>query len=121
MTTILKTVGANIRRLRKARNLTLEKLAETSESNPKYLGGVERGEENISVITLDRVAVALQVKSYELLLPFEAGSMAEHLEGIIRAADTETQTLIRDVLERIIQWKELLVSKRRHRLPRGRK
>ena len=62
MATILKTVGGNIRRIRKSRRLTLEQLAEKSESNPKYLGAVERGEENIGLNKLAQVAAALRLK-----------------------------------------------------------
>src|SRR5436309_15136830 len=68
MATILKIVGGNIRRLRKSKRLTLEQLAEKAESNPKYLGAVERGEENIGLNKLAQVAAALRVDPYELLL-----------------------------------------------------
>src|SRR5438094_1271145 len=44
-----RSAGGNIRRMRKAKRLTLEQLAEKTESNPKYLGAVERGEENIGL------------------------------------------------------------------------
>ena len=110
MSDILKLVGGNIRRMRKARQLTLEELAESSESNAKYLGGVERGEENISLKTLERVAEALKIRPYELLLPFEAGSLSDNLEAIIKTADTKTQLVMRDVLERVLRWKDDLTG-----------
>jgi len=75
MATILKIVGGNIRRMRKSKRLTLEALAERAESNPKYLGGVERGEENIELRKLEQVAAALRVDPYELLLPGEENGL----------------------------------------------
>src|SRR5437667_3706722 len=87
MATIFKIVGGNIRRMRKSKRLTLEQLAEKAESNPKYLGGVERGEENIGLKKLQQVAVALRVDPYELLLPGGEGELTEELIASIKTAD----------------------------------
>src|SRR6266571_5083565 len=106
MATILKIVGGNIRRLRKSKRLTLEQLAEKAESNPKYLGGVERGEENIGLKKLAQVAAALRVDPYELLLPGGEGELTEELIASIRTADGPTQEIILDVAKRIPVWRE---------------
>src|SRR3989454_12271512 len=100
MATILKIVGGNIRRMRKHARLTLEQLAEKAESNPKYLGGVERGEENIGLKKLEQVAAALRVDPYELLLPVEGGGLTDELIALIKTADSPTQTLILDIVQR---------------------
>lgn len=60
-------VGANIRRLRKARGLTQEQLAHESEIAMRYIAGVERGEENPSLRYLVKIAEALQVEPANLL------------------------------------------------------
>jgi len=89
MATILKIAGGNIRRMRKSKRLTLEQLAEKAESNPKYLGAVERGEENIGLKKLAQVAAALRVDPYELLLlPAEGGELTDELIGSIKTADS---------------------------------
>lgn len=54
-------VGANIRRLRKARGLTQEQLAHDSGVAMRYVAGVERGEENPSLKFLVKMAEALEV------------------------------------------------------------
>jgi len=115
MTNILKIVGGNIRRLRKSKRLTLEKLAERSESNPKYLGGVERGEENIGMKKLEQVAGALKVDPYELLLPSGADEKPDELIALIKAADPGTQSLILDFVKRIPGWKESVLALKRKR------
>src|SRR5436309_4739360 len=104
MATILKIVGGNIRRLRKSKRLTLEQLAEKAESNPKYLGAVERGEENIGLKKLEQVAAALRVEPYELLLPGEDGELTEELIASIKTADGPTQALILDIVQRVPVW-----------------
>ncbi|MES5954571.1 helix-turn-helix transcriptional regulator [Bacillus fungorum] len=69
MSNFLKLVGENIRFLRKKRGLTQEELAERINLQQAYIGGVERGERNISMLTLQKIADGLEV-SPDLVLNF---------------------------------------------------
>ncbi len=85
-------------------------------ANGRFLsiGRVERGQENISLKNLAKVARALKVDPYELLLPSGAGEEPDELLALIKAADSATQSLILDFVKRIPSWKEaMLVSKRK--------
>ena len=64
---LLKTIGNNIRRRRKKAGLSQEALADSAELHRTYLGGVERGERNISVLNLAKIASALKIKPHILL------------------------------------------------------
>jgi transcriptional regulator with XRE-family HTH domain len=55
-------VGRNVRSLRKARGLTQEALAHVSEIDARYIGGIERGEENPTVAVLARIASGLGIE-----------------------------------------------------------
>lgn len=59
-------VGANIRRLRKAKGLTQEQLAHESGVAMRYVAGVERAEENPSLRFLVKIADALCTEPGEL-------------------------------------------------------
>lgn len=59
-------VGANIRRLRKAKGLTQEQLAHESGVAMRYVAGVERAEENPSLRFLVKIANALGAEPGEL-------------------------------------------------------
>ena len=61
MPTIQELVGARVRELRKARGWTLEELAEKADKHYTYIGGLERGDRNVTIEVLHAVAVALQV------------------------------------------------------------
>lgn len=61
------TFGAEVRRRRKAKKLTLEKLAGKSGLSPNYLGGVERGDRDPSLSTVFALAKGLGVSAGELL------------------------------------------------------
>lgn len=65
----LKLVGENIRFVRKEKGLTQEELAERINLQQAYIGGVERGERNISMLTLQKIAIGLEV-SPEIFLSF---------------------------------------------------
>lgn len=69
MSDFLKLIGENIRFLRKKRGLTQEELAERINLQQAYIGGVERGERNISMLTLQKIADGLEV-SPDLVLNF---------------------------------------------------
>ncbi|WP_410986392.1 helix-turn-helix domain-containing protein [Bacillus cereus] len=67
MSAFLKLIGENIRFLRKKRGLTQEELAEQINLQQAYIGGVERGERNISMLTLQKIAVGLEVSPEKVL------------------------------------------------------
>lgn len=54
-------VGANVRRLRRAKGLSQEALAHEASMAMRYLAGIERGEENPSLAFLLKLAEALEI------------------------------------------------------------
>jgi transcriptional regulator with XRE-family HTH domain len=60
-------VGRHIATLRRVAGLSQEALAFESGLARSYLGGVERGQRNISLLNICRVARALQVRPSRLL------------------------------------------------------
>ncbi|MET1172384.1 helix-turn-helix domain-containing protein [Paenibacillus amylolyticus] len=59
-------VGNRIRELRKAKGWTQEQLAEAAGLHYSYIGGVERGDRNISLETLEKIINGLQVAAEEI-------------------------------------------------------
>lgn len=62
-----KVVGENVRRLRKERGLTQERLALDAGIDLTYLGGIERGRRNPSIEVLGHLADVLAVHPREFL------------------------------------------------------
>lgn len=61
-----KQFGKRLAALRKARGWSQEALALESGIARSYLGGVERGQRNIALVNICRLAEALEVKPGEL-------------------------------------------------------
>jgi transcriptional regulator with XRE-family HTH domain len=64
-----RTVGRNLRRHRLERGLSQEAFAEALGVHRTYMGGVERGERNLTLRSLERVAERLGIDPRELLEP----------------------------------------------------
>jgi len=59
--------AANMKRIRRTKEMTQEKLAEGASLHPNYISSVERGERNISIRNIERIALALGVRMAELV------------------------------------------------------
>jgi len=106
--TMQEAVGRRIRELRKARGLTQEGVAEAASINPKYFGAIERGEVNLSLSTLDRIAKALNVQP-AALLEVEALAVADRqivtqlVHEVLQHADDEKVERLKVFLERVFR------------------
>jgi transcriptional regulator with XRE-family HTH domain len=63
---VRKFLGQRLRELRKQHNFSQERLGERSSLSGKFIGEVERGEKSISIDSLYRVSVALEVPLKQL-------------------------------------------------------
>jgi transcriptional regulator with XRE-family HTH domain len=70
---IRKRLGLTIRDLRQIQAFSQEELASIAGVHRTYIGMVERGEKNITIITLIRLAKALGKPPSELLRTFDHG------------------------------------------------
>ena len=62
-----RIVGRNLRRYRLQRNVSQEAFADHMGVHRTYMGSVERGERNLTLQTLEKIAAFLQVDPRELL------------------------------------------------------
>lgn len=62
-------VGRNVKRIRTARGLTQEELAERSGFSQQYLSDLERGRRNPTIVSLWELAQALAATPVDLITP----------------------------------------------------
>lgn len=96
MSEIVIKLGERIRHLRKEKGMSQELLGELSGLHTNYIGQVERGEKNVTIESLEKIAAGLDVS----------------LEQLFRYTDPmrytdEIQNLVQMLEERSIQDKQL--------------
>ena len=64
-----RTVGQSLQAYRKARGLSQEAFADVLGVHRTYMGGIERGERNLTLRSLERIAGRIQRDPLELLDP----------------------------------------------------
>jgi len=62
-----RRLGRNLRTLRKAKGLSQEAFADLLKIHRTYMGGLERGERNVTLQTVERIAATLGVDPAQLL------------------------------------------------------
>lgn len=114
---LLLLVGRQIRAHRQAARLTQREVAAEADLDYKYFGGIERGTKNVTIDTLGRIAGALGVDAYQLLLPLpterERLPDAARYLALLEAASPGQQQAILQVLETFTPYETSPPPKRR--------
>jgi len=63
---VLIEFGNRVRQLRKAKNISQEELAEKAGLHRTYIGMIERAEKNITLLNIEKLALALNVAVKDL-------------------------------------------------------
>ncbi|HRF07516.1 MAG TPA: helix-turn-helix transcriptional regulator [Xanthobacteraceae bacterium] len=64
---VRERVGLNVQKLRRAKALSQEELADRAKIHQTYLSGVERGVRNPTVVVLHKIAAALNADIEDLV------------------------------------------------------
>jgi transcriptional regulator with XRE-family HTH domain len=64
---LVAVFAANVRRRRLQLGLSQEELAEAAGVHRTYVGMLERGEKNVTIYNIERIAIALRVEPSSLL------------------------------------------------------
>lgn len=67
-----RAVGRNLRAYRRSRGLSQEAFAEVVGVHRTYMGGLERGERNLTLRSVEKIAARIDVPALQLLQPTPA-------------------------------------------------
>lgn len=70
-------VALNVRRYRKDTGISQQDFAHEIEMDRSYFGGVERGERNVSIDNIERIANGLMIKPFLLLVDPDSKSESD--------------------------------------------
>jgi transcriptional regulator with XRE-family HTH domain len=102
---IKSLLGKRIRDLRKQRGLSQEGLGWKSELHFTYIGAVERGERNCSIITLEKIAKGLEINIKDFFdIPFhktDINKLKKEINNKINLLSPQALTLLKEMLKHI--------------------
>ncbi|MFA4828694.1 MAG: helix-turn-helix transcriptional regulator [Thermodesulfovibrionales bacterium] len=105
MRTTKKLLGERIKELRKSRRLSQDKLSEQIGIDPKHLSRIEVGSGYPSLSTLEKIAIALNVKIKEFFEFEHLGNQKELVNNavkMLKESDEERVKLISKVIRAIV-------------------
>ncbi|XID92377.1 helix-turn-helix domain-containing protein [Paenibacillaceae bacterium WGS1546] len=110
---ILGLVGQRIRSLRKERKLSQEQLGEKGGFHYSYIGQIERGEKNISLLNLAKIAAALDVGISQLFALIdeeekrtESENDLQEIVATLRYQRPDQVRMVRNVVREILGEKD---------------
>ncbi len=78
MSNIAESVGKRLRGFRLEKGMSQEKLAHKAGLHPTYIGQVERGEKNLTIQSLERITMALEVPISSMFEKMEERDVANN-------------------------------------------
>lgn len=105
MSESLKKLGRRVRHFRTERGLSQEKVAEQSGISSKYMSDLERGEANVSILVLERVAANLGTTPIDLLdnkHEAERGLLVKEIEEFLRTASDDKVRMVYRIVKGVI-------------------
>lgn len=110
MKDLTKLIGLRIRMYRNEKGYTQEELAEKCNLHPTYVGQVERGERNASILSVEKIATGLDVPISDLFkdIPRSAkyDSNAEKILRVISILDKRDQVKMFHIIENVLDLKK---------------
>jgi transcriptional regulator with XRE-family HTH domain len=113
MSKICGIFGKKVRDLRISQGLTQEELGEKAGLHYKYIGAIERGERNLSLESIEKIAKGLGIGIGELFSftsqkksVGEIGLMKKEIMKLFKNKDLRTLRFVSRILKEVIQWIE---------------
>lgn len=109
MTELIKRLGNRIRFLRKVKGLSQEQLGELSGLHTNYIGQVERGEKNVTVESLEKIAKGLDVTLEDLFQHIDPSPQADELRQLIdllAERSTQDRALALKLVKSVFEWEK---------------
>lgn len=105
MEDIKSLLGKRIRDLRKQRGLSQEELGWKAELHFTYIGAVERGEKNCSIITLEKIAKGLEINIKDFFdTPFhetDINKLKKEINNKTNLLSPQALTILKEMLKLI--------------------
>lgn len=109
MADLIHRLGERIRSLRKDRNLSQEQLGEQAGLHTNYIGQVERGEKNVTVESLEKIAAGLGVSLEQLfhhIDPIKQMDELGQIHELLHARSKQDKAMVLKMIKTVFDWEE---------------
>ncbi|MEK4871220.1 helix-turn-helix domain-containing protein [Niallia sp. FSL W8-1348] len=112
MDNFIEVIGANIRLIRKSKNISQEELAFKSGLHPTYIGQIERAEKNLTISSLYTITTALEIsleEFFSIINPKLEQSDSLPFQSIIKLLqdmNVTEQKKLYEIIKQIIDYKK---------------
>lgn len=111
MEDILKSVGARLRIHRRKQGMTQDEVADRTGVSQSYIGSVERGQQNLTVVNLVRIAQAVGVRMNELFIGNDNEDdsleyITKEITNILRDRPTSDGEFLLGLMNNLLTWKD---------------
>ena len=107
MADLVQKLGNRIRLLRKERNLSQEQLGELAGLHTNYIGQVERGEKNMTIESLAKIAAGLHVSMEELFRyidPMKREDEFAQIHKLLSSRSNQDKAMVLKIIRNIFEW-----------------
>lgn len=115
MSVFLISIGNRVKFLRKEKGLTQEELAEKAGLQYQYIGGIERGERNISLLSFEKILETLEVSPIGFFSvnkiniteqeQNKAQLLLQHSE-LLKTLNKEEIMILIQIIQKMLEFKE---------------
>jgi len=105
MGVLSENFGTRVRHLRKTKGWTQEMLADKADMEYQYLGAIERGEKNLTIDYIERIASGFEIEPYQLFLfsteglKLEEEQVEDKIEDILKLCDKKTKQSLLAIIQ----------------------
>ncbi|MFB9279403.1 helix-turn-helix domain-containing protein [Cohnella cellulosilytica] len=107
MTNLVHRLGERIRLLRRESNLSQEQLGELAGLHTNYIGQVERGEKNVTVESLEKIAAGLRVSMEELFRyidPMKREDDLAKIHALLSSRSNQDKAMVLKMIRSVFDW-----------------
>ena len=111
MSDITKILGERIRIYRTRKKLSQEKLGEMSDTHDKYIGQLERGEKNATLVVITKIAKALdlplEVLFENIIVGSTANETAKECYNLFITMSEKEQKVLLELVRKAVEYKRV--------------
>lgn len=107
LTDLINKLGDRLRLIRKEQDISQEQLGELAGLHTNYIGQVERGEKNVTIESLEKIAAGLNVSMEQLFRyidPMERVDEQRQINDLLSTRSKQDKIMVLNLIKNVFEW-----------------